>query len=57
MVVVTALKVVRNVTFIRLKVRTRSIKTTKEETKQWQNDALSRLNSKIRVFNLEFGKL
>jgi hypothetical protein len=57
MMMVTALEVVRNVTFIHLKVRTRSTKTTKEETKQWQNDALSRLNPKIRVFNLEFGKL
>jgi hypothetical protein len=42
MVVVTALDMVRNATFIHLKVPTRSSKTIEEEAKQWLNDSLSR---------------
>jgi len=54
MMVVTALEVFRNVIFICVKVLTRSAKIAEEEAKQWSNDTSSRLNPKIRVFNLEF---
>jgi hypothetical protein len=44
MVVVIALEVVGDATFISLKVPTQSTKTAKEEAKQWLNDASSTLN-------------
>jgi hypothetical protein len=46
MVVVTTHEMVKNITFIRLKLPTRSTKTTREEDTQCPNDASFRLNPK-----------
>jgi hypothetical protein len=43
-VVVTATEVVKNVTFIHLKMPTQPAKIVKEGDEQWVNDTLSRLN-------------
>jgi len=51
MVIVTALEVVGDATFIRLKVSFQSTKTAKEEAKQWPNDLSSRLNPRNYDFS------
>jgi hypothetical protein len=56
MVIVTALEVVGDATFIRLKVSSQSTKTAKEEAKQWPNDLSSRLNPRNYDFSFRIWK-
>jgi hypothetical protein len=51
MVIVTALEVVGDATFIHLKVSSQSTKTAKEKAKQWPNDLSSMLNPRNYDFS------